>query len=169
MSLETTITLSISARLAKALDLLSAEGRHEIKKQIALATGTGAGKADKVWSDKRTIAASATDSIDLQAALVDAVGDAFTPACIKALYVYAHATNTNNVNVTRPALNGVPLFLAAGDGIPVKPGGLLAWVDPSAGGVGVTADTGDLIDLVNSGGGTEVVYDILIIAASATS
>lgn len=167
MALATTITLTISAALTKALDLVSAEGRHAISKQIALASGTGANQADKVFSDSRTIAASATDSLDLAGALLDALGDAFTPARIKALYVFAAAANTNNVNVTRPAANGVPLFLAAGDGIPVRPGGLFVWVAPDATGVAVTAGTGDLIDIVNSGAGTSVTYDILIVGASA--
>jgi len=168
MALDSKLTLTISASLTKALDLLTSEGRLAIQKVIALATGTGANQADKVFSDTRTITASATDSLDLAGGgLLDALGDAFGPARIKALYVFASGANTNNVNVTRPAANGVPLFLAASDGIPVRPGGLFVWIAPDATGVPVTAATADLIDLINSAGGTSVTYDIVILAASA--
>jgi hypothetical protein len=168
MALTTDISLAIMMALTKALDLsVSPEARPNIKKAIALATGTGANQADKAWFDQRTIAASATDTLDLAGTLTDALGDALTFARIKALYVAAAAGNTNNVNVVRPASNGVPLFLAAGDGIPVRPGGVFFWVAPDVTGVAVTAGTGDLVDLINSGAGTSVTADIVIIGASA--
>jgi len=167
MTLSSNLVVTLTATLTKALDLLSPEGKLAIQKAIALTSGVGANQADKIFSDQRTITASATDSLDLAGSLLDAFGDAFTPARIKALYVFAAAANTNNVNVTRPAANGVPLFLAAGDGIPVRPGGLLVWIAPDATGVPVTATTADLIDLINSAGGTSVVYDIVILGASA--
>jgi hypothetical protein len=71
------------------------------------------------------------------------------------------------VNVTRPAANGVPFMLAAGDGVALPPGGTFLWVAPTAAGVAVTAATADLIDIVNSGAGTSVTYDIVIVGASA--
>lgn len=168
MALDSKFTLNISAALTKALDLLTSEGKLAIQKVITLTSGTGANQADKVFSDTRTIAASGTDSLDLAGGgLLDALGDAFGPARIKAVYVFAASANTNNVNFTRPATNGVPLFLAVSSGLPVRPGGVLIWIAPDATGVAVTAATADLIDLVNSAGGTSVTYDILIIGASA--
>jgi hypothetical protein len=169
MALTTDISLQLVLALTKALDLsVSPEARANVKKAIALATGTGANQADKYWPDQRTILASATDTLDLNGGgLIDPLGDAFAPARIKVVYVFAAAANTNNVNVVRPAANGVPLFLAAGDGIAVRPGGVFLWVAPDATGVAVTAGTGDLIDLVNSGGGSSVTYDIVIVGASA--
>jgi hypothetical protein len=38
------------------------------------------------------------------------------------LHRRADAGNTNDVQLTRPAANGVPLFLAAGDGVAIGPG-----------------------------------------------
>ena len=71
------------------------------------------------------------------------------------------------MRVTRPASNGVPLFLAASDGLDVKPGGCFLWLAPDATGVAVTAGTGDLINIANSSSGTSVTYDVVIIGASA--
>jgi DNA-binding beta-propeller fold protein YncE len=90
-----------------------------------------------------------------------------TFARIKLLYIGAASGNTNDVQITRPASNGVPLFLAAGDGIAVRPDGKFVWVAPGATGIAVTAGTGDLITLTNSGGTTGVTYDVVIIGASA--
>lgn len=90
-----------------------------------------------------------------------------TFARIKALGVYAAIANTNNVNVTRPASNGVPLFIAAGDGVAVRPGGMLVMIAPDVTGYLVTAATGDLITFTNSSGTTGVTYDVVIIGASA--
>jgi hypothetical protein len=71
------------------------------------------------------------------------------------------------VRVNRPASNGVPLFLAASDGIDVPPGGVFLWACPADGKVTVTASTGDLLNIDNSGAGTSVTYDVVIIGCSA--
>lgn len=167
MALTAKLVAQIVANLTSDLDLTDPAANLDVKKLVNLASGTGLNQADRIWSDTRTIAASGTDSLDLAGSLEDALGNAFTPARVKALLVAAASGNSNNVNVTRPAANGVPLFLAAGDGIPVRPGGTLMWFAPDATGVAVTAGTGDLIDIVNSGGGTSVTYDIVILGASA--
>lgn len=167
MSLSLTVKAGIRGNHTNALDLGTADLPVDVQAAIALANGTGANQADLYWSDTRTIAASATDSIDLAGALGGAFGAAQVFARVKAIFVKAAAANANNVNVTRPASNGVPVFLAAGDGLPVRPGGALLWVAPDVTGVAVTAGTGDLLDIVNSGAGTSVTYDIVIVGCSA--
>jgi len=166
-TLTSTLSLAISATLAEALDLSDRSNPTNYRKSWSLASGTGANQADKIFHDQRTLAASATEDLDLAGVLTDVFGAALTFARIKAVLIHALPTNTNNVNVTRPATNGVPLFLAAGDGIPVRPGGAFCWISPDATGVAVTAGTGDLLTLTNSGAGTSVVYDVIIIGASA--
>lgn len=168
MSMDARIKLEALASLTSVLDLATAGVPLNFAKDIPLLNGTGANQADKIWHDQRTIAASTTDSLDLAGGgLVDALGVALTLAKLKAVIVYAAAANTNNVVVTRPAANGVPWLTAAGDACPVKPGGLFVWVDPSLAAVAVTAGTGDLLDIVNSGAGTTVTYDIVLIGTSA--
>lgn len=167
MALDTRLKVNLTSTQTSALDLTSRTAPLNYAYSKGLTNGSGANQANLVWSDQRTIAASATDSIDLAGSLSDAFGASITFARIKLVMVTAAGTNSNNVNLTRPASNGVPLFLAAGDGIPVRPGGSIVWCAPDATGVAVTAGTGDLIDVVNSGAGSSVVYDIVIIGASA--
>ncbi|MFI9558873.1 hypothetical protein [Nonomuraea endophytica] len=157
----------LESELTTALDLSTPSSLVKLAQQMNFAQGAGAGQADMIWHNTSTIAASGTDSLDLAGtALQNPWGANLTFARIKLLLVRAAAGNTNNVNVTRPASNGVPWALAAGDGFPVVPGGVFFWYAPTAAGVVVTATTGDLIDIVNSAGGTSVTYDIVIVGAA---
>jgi hypothetical protein len=136
---------------------------------ISLADGAGAGQANLVFMDRRNIAASATDSLDLNGGgLLDPQRNTLVFARIKGLWVRAVSTNNaaNNVVVTRPAANGVPLFTAAGDSLALRPGEIFTWTSPTAAGVVVTAATGDLIDFVNSAGTNTVDYDVVILGAA---
>lgn len=167
MALTTKITTKVSARHTSTLDLTTATAPLSLERVLSWPSGTGADQADRIWHDRRTIAASGTENLDLAGSLVDAFGATITFARIKAVLIAAASGNTNNVNVIREATNGVPLFLAAGDGIPVHPGGTFMWVAPGATGVVVTASTGDLLSITNSGAGTSVTYDVVILGASA--
>lgn len=136
-------------------------------KTISFANGTGASQADMVFADQRTIAASTTEDLDVAGgALVDAFGNTFTIAELKVLMVCAAAANTNNVVLGGDA-NSVPFFGDATDIVSIKPGGCFQLADPSAGGYAVTAATGDIIQVANSGAGTTVTYDIIIAGSSS--
>lgn len=167
MALTSDFTVKAVCELSDALDLATATVPLTLTERIRLASGTGADQANLIFHDTRTLAASATEDLDLAGVLVDALGDTLTFARIKAVIVAAASGNTNNVNVTRPASNGVPLFLAASDGIAVRPGGVFAWIAPDATAVAVTASTGDLLTLTNSSSGTSVTFDVVIVGASA--
>lgn len=166
MSLSTNVKLDLVASEQSVLDLVTATAPHTIAKRITMATGTGSGLADMAWSDTRTITASSSENLDLAGSLVGALGNTLTFVKLKALYIAASSANTNNVRLTRPASNGVPLFLAASDGLDILPGGVFLWVAPGAG-VTVTASTGDLLTVANSSSGTSVIYDVVIIGTSA--
>jgi hypothetical protein len=166
MPLSTRLHVALTANQTKALDLVTGSVPLDYSKRIDLATGTGASQADLVFSDNRTLAASGTEDLDLAGALVDAYGATLTFARVKAILVVAASANTNSVNVSRTTANGVPLFLAATDGLSVRPGGLFLWAAPDAVATVVTAGTGDLLTIANSSSGTSVSYDIVIIGAS---
>lgn len=166
MALSATIKAGIQASQTNVLDLGTATFPLSVLESLSLTDGTGADQADRIFSDERTLAASASEDLDLSGSLTNAFGTV-TFARIKAVLVIADSGNTNNVNVSRPASNGVPLFLAASDGIGVRPGGVLLWACTDATGVAVTAGTGDLLTIANSSSGSAVTYRIIIIGASA--
>jgi hypothetical protein len=71
------------------------------------------------------------------------------------------------VQVTRPATNGVPIFLAAGDGHNLGPGDFV--LRTYRNGITVTPATGDLIHITNGGAGTNVTYDVVIIGRTVAA
>jgi hypothetical protein len=165
-TLTTTLDVNLLAIAANALDLGSVSAPYTVNKRIKLTSGTGAQQADLIFTDTRTVSASGTDALDLAGSLTGSFGATLTIVKLKLMLVRAASGNTNNVRVNRPASNGVPLFLAASDGIDVLPGGLFCWCAPGAG-VTVTASTGDLLNIDNSSSGTSVSYDVVLIGTSA--
>ena len=144
-------------------DLGSPKMRVSVSKALALIEGTNAtNKANLLFSDQRTLAASANEDIDLAGALTDAFGASIVAAEIVAIYIDAAAANVNSVQVTRPASNGfIGPFMATGDGVSIKPGEYALFVSQS--GWAVTAATGDLLNIANSGAGTAVDYNIVVV------
>lgn len=167
MALSATIKVSLNATVTKTADYESASSAIAQALSVSLTDGTASGQADRIFKDTVTLAASGTADLDLSGSLADIYGTTQAFARLKAIIVTADSGNTNNVNVTRPASNGVPLFLAASDGIAVRPGGGFAWIAPDATGIAVTAGTGDLITFTNSAGTTSVTYSVTLIGASA--
>jgi hypothetical protein len=166
-TLTTTITTKIAATESAAFDTGTASYPSLVTRTLQWTSGTGASQADKLWTDIRTLTASATEDLDLAGSLPDALGGSVVFATIKAVRVYADAGNTNDVQLTRPASNGVPLFLAAGDGIALGPDQEFFWHVGAGAGKTVTAATGDLLTITNSAGSTSVTYTIEIIGTSA--
>jgi SPP1 family predicted phage head-tail adaptor len=145
MPVSATIKASIAGSQTSALDLGTAEFPFAAAYVKALADGTAADQANVLFTDTRTLSASATEDLDLAGALANALGGSAVFAKVKAVLVTASAANTNNVNVTRPASNGVPLFLAASDGVAVPPGGAFMLAGPGTAGLcTVTAHVGRL-------------------------
>ena len=127
---------------------------------VDLPNGTSTGQANFRWADLRTLNATSNEDLDLAGSLTGSLGGSIVFTRIKGLVLFAPITNTGNLTVTRPAANGVPFFLAAGDGFTLTPGGLFVWSDPV--GVTVTAGTGDLIHVDNATGSAQK-YNVVII------
>lgn len=163
MSLEASLKLSIAAILNGAGDLSTKVANINKVYTQTYADGTGANQAERIFADTRTLAASTGEDIDLSGALTDILGDAVVFTAIKAIIIKAAAGNTNAVEVTTPASNGFPRYLAAGDGESLSPGDVSSWFSGSAAGKAVTAGTGDLLHVANAAAGSSVDYDIIII------
>lgn len=166
MSVTASVRASVSGSQANALDLGTAAFPFALTFTSTFTSGTGSGMVDKEFSDTRTLIASATEDLDFAGVLTDGLGAVATMAKIKFVMITAAAANTNNVVVSRPASNGVPLFEAASDAIAIKPGGCFMWVAPGTG-VTVTAATGDLLTITNSAAGTPVTYSVVVMGVSA--
>lgn len=168
------VTLQTKLSIAGGLEGTAAKGSMKLKlddilESLELTPGTNTtGKADLLYTATRTVNASSNEDLDLAGALANAFGATITAAEIVLIFIKAAAGNTNNVNVSRPASNGFAgPFLAAGDGVKIAPG---EWaVFQSKAGWAVTAGTGDLLNVANSGAGSSVSYDILIVGRTVVA
>ncbi|MBO9710571.1 MAG: hypothetical protein J7521_20410 [Caulobacter sp.] len=163
------IAVNIKSQLVGVGDLGTPRVPVNVEALLSLTAGTDAtSKANVLFADTRTLAASATENLDLAGALADALGATFTAAEVVAIYVKAAAGNTNSVvlfgaasNAFNGPLSGTTpkLTLAPGDFalLTCKNG----WT--------VTAGTGDLILVANSGSGTPVSYDIVVIGRTVAA
>lgn len=169
MSLTSSLSAAVGFSQSSALDLGTATLPVSVRQAVQLASGTGAGQADVAFSDRRTLAVSGTEDLDLAGSLVGPYGATLTFAKIKGLYIRAADANTNNVVVGNAAANGWATLLSATGTVTLRPGAAFLAMAGSADATGyaVTAATADLLHVANSGAGTSVTYDVVIIGTSA--
>jgi hypothetical protein len=166
-SLTSRIEIQVTAKLSSQLDLVAAEAPLAKQVLLDLTNGTGTNQANTIWSDQRTIAPSTTEDLDIVGGgLTDAFGVAFAPVKVKALIVCASSGNTNNVVLGGDA-NAVPILSAAATTVSIQPKGCFVLTAPATPGIAVTAGTGDIIQVANSGAGTSVTYDIIVIGTTS--
>lgn len=136
---------------------------------IRMVDGTLAGQADRVFSDRRTLTASSTEDLDLAGGVTDGFGNTITFARIKAIRVKAAVGNTNKVVVGAAGSNQWITLLNSTGTISLNKGGVFDAACGETDSVGwvVTAATGDILKVANSGAGTSVTYDITIVGCSA--
>lgn len=164
MSLSSRVGIELAALLVGVHDF--APPGSDLKKSRSF-NFTNA-QASKVFADRRTLAASASEELDLAGSLVDALGATITFTKIRALLIEASSANANTVVVGGAAANAVAtLFGDATDTLVVRPGGVALLVAPDTAGYAVTPATGDLLKVANGGAGTAVTYDITVLGASA--
>lgn len=156
------VTASVKGTYAGANDLGSVSFSFGQTALTQVTAGTGTGKADKLFADTRTIAASSSENLDLAGTLADPIGATITCAKVKFVYVKAASGNTNSVQLGGAASNAFTgPFADATDIVSIPPGGTVLFVHPGAGWT-VTAGTGDILKVANSGAGTGVSYDVII-------
>jgi hypothetical protein len=163
------IDVSVSAVQSGSADLGTPTMTAAAAKSLLTTEGTSTvNETDVLFSDARTIAASGTDDLDLRGTLLDAFGATINFAEVIAIYVEASGTNTNNVIVGAAASNQfVGPFGAATHTVALAPGE--AFLVTNKNGWAVTAGTGDLLRIANSGAGTSVKYNIILVGRTAAA
>lgn len=159
-----TVRVIVDAMLEDIVDIGVVKHAITYQPMNALSDGVGANQAKQAFTDTRTLAASGTENIDLAGVLTNAFGTVLNFTKIKAIIITAAAGNTNDVHVGGHATAAFVNWVTAAPAIvKVKPGGIFVLTAPDLNGFGVTAGTGDLLTIANSGAGTPVTYDIVLI------
>jgi hypothetical protein len=177
------LSLVVAATMSNALDLTTQKADINLALAIAdLASGTGLNKADKRWSDTRSLASGVYETISMYnfsiganggaqgAAGTDDLGAAIICATIKAIIIINNSTSAGEIFTVGGvgASSGFTSFLSPNTATaPVGPGGALIKTSPSSAGMTVTSDTVNcLLKIKNDGSGANT-YKIIVIGASA--
>lgn len=127
------------------------------------ADGTGANQAKALYHASRSIAASSSENLDLNASLTDAFGASVTCTSVKALVIHADSGNTNNVLVGGGSTDITTIFSDTSDRLIVRPGGTFILTGPDATGHVITAGSADVLTVANSSSGSSVLYEISVL------
>ncbi len=166
------VTLTLGYHLQflqrKVVEGANVDAEPRFDQNLTLESGTVVNEQDLLWYDiGRTLAASASENLDLAGSLSDPFGDTITMAKLKGIYI--HNKNTTAGDVLQFGNNAahVPLFSAVTTSFDIGPGATFFWLDPSLAGVTVTAGTGDIISLAETGAANTLTFDIAIWGTSA--
>lgn len=167
MAVSATVRASIAGQQTNPIDLGTGNFPFLVELVQSFDDGVAANQVNRVWTDTITLAASATQDLDLAGVLTDAYGAVITFARIKAIAIKALAANTNNVVLgAAAATQFVGFFGAATHTVAIQPGGAFLIVTGSAAGWPVTAAATDFLRVANSGAGTGVTFDIAILGGA---
>lgn len=164
-----TLIASVTATLAGTADLGTPTAPVKASKQISIAPGTAAlDQADVLWADQRTLAASATENLDIAGVLAGLLGGTLTEAEITAIYLEADVGNTNDVaffgaasNSFNGPLSGTTPKLTLGPGDVAMITNRKGWT--------ITPTTADIILVANTAAGTPVSYKVIIVGRSVAA
>jgi hypothetical protein len=117
-------------------------------------------QADKVWWDVRTLAASASEDIDLAGVLNDAFGVPITLVSLKTLGVVADPANEADLE-----LGGGATFLGASSSMLIRPDGALVLSAPTIG-YEVSPGSTDVIRVTNLSLTDAATYSIIVVGSS---
>lgn len=165
MALSFEMNVGIKGLLSSSLDLSTVKDWLERTYSIQFDNGTGAGQANNIWHDKRTLTTGTNENLDLAGGVTNALGQTTTFTKIRLILFYGLEANTGLLSVSRPASNGLAFLKAAGDAFELHPDGLFILTNSTTAGITVTAGTGDLINVDNASGATQN-YHVVIVGIS---
>jgi hypothetical protein len=172
-------TVNCAWQYDKTLDLTTVDDTLS-SLAIAAATltnGPGLNQGDQLFHDRRTLATTATETIDMfdfaisaGAAQLDSLGNALAMDRVKVFLFFNRSTTAGETFTIfgegtgaawNSPLNGSDTAKAI-----VGPGGVLLLTNPSAAGMAVADTTNHLFKVENTGAGSND-YDIIVVGANA--
>ena len=159
-ALSTKVIFSVQTTYTGSTGLGETLERLNLDYGVTLANGTGAGQANLIFSDSRSLADDANEVLDFYASgtLTDAFGTDLTMTKLKLLIIVNTSTEaTLKIGGGAAAVN---LFADASDILTLPPDGRFLWSDPN--GLTITADKD--LNLLHGGQGTAaLVYKVIAV------
>jgi len=146
-----------------ALDLSTPAYTLAMKSQKDFSNGTGDSQANDIWHDRRSLGASATETLDFFGGVTNAFGVVLSFTKIKGVFVVADSNNNaaNNLEIGGNAATVCSLgFVATNDKFQLAPGGIFFVTNPIVG--WTVSSTTDLLLMANDAGTNTISYDIAV-------
>lgn len=159
-----TVGASCNMLLSNTADFANATQTIAETFSQAFTVGTGADQVDNFFSDQRTLAGSANETLDLQA-LTNALGVACVFTKVKALWLEVVSTNADStITVGASGANAFNAPFGGDDtfAITIRPAGLALFICNDSTGYAVSGTAKDLKIVNNSA--SSLTYNILIAA-----
>ena len=134
---------------------------YNLQALVEWSFGTAAGPADLPWEDRRTLAAGATENLDLQAGgETNAYGQAISFSKILGILIKIVSTTGGPILMGGHATNALATFFGdATDKLRIRKFMVLAADDATAYAVAAS----DLLTLKNEDGSNQVIFDIVVV------
>jgi hypothetical protein len=168
MAVTGTNNVSVSITDITTKDLGRATDTNAVTYNKQITDGVGENQMNLIWSDTRSLNATASEDLDLAGGLTSGLGATLTFARVKELAIVNNTTTAGFfLEVGGAASNAWSTpFGSTNDVIKVAPGGCLKLSAPSAAGYAVTAGTADILK-INNPNASSISYSILIGGANA--
>lgn len=116
----------------------------------AFSTGVTTNKMNHIYYTENTLAAGASNYLDIVGGLTDSFGQTANFARLRFMAVVANSTNIGDIGVGGPAPNGATRFFgSSNDCVRIPPGGIMFWYCPTANAYSNTAGTADILEMTN--------------------
>lgn len=171
-TLATDLQASVGWLLQDEQDLSIVADAARLDFAAALAPGVSADQADRLWHDRRTLAAGASEDLDLTSLVRSVFGGAVTVslAAVKALLLVNSATTPGDDLALGGAGVAGQAWAGPFDGDPdarlLVPAGSAVLLSNLKAGWAVAAGTADILRMRNTGTGS-VTYSLVLVGTSA--
>ena len=166
MAVTSTLTFKIKTVLTKVTGLGAPADTMDKDLSDTLTDGTEKDRCDIVWSDTRALSANSSETLDLNATLIDALGTTVNALKVVAI-VFHNKETTAGLNLQIGAGSTTfNLFGSLSSRYNLGPDGIYFIWEPSLAAKSVTAGSADLLQ-VRNGNASVVNYEVAILARTA--
>lgn len=172
-NLSARFTVALSATVQKAIALSTPEARMSVRRVLNLTFGTGAGQADLVWWDRRTLTKDTYEDLDLTGGLIHAFGHTLALTNIKVIMVINRSDQAlgeheaTDATIVIGLADSHPWLGPLSTALNLRAGGAFACDCGNADGWNIDEGMSDMLRIRNLDADDEALYDIVLIGESA--